>query len=156
MNFSGFGRDIVTKAAMALVWAAAGTVGSAAAMSPVIGPPIKWAGGWGAAFPLGGYVHIVQVPAGLNLMVTDLILGNPNNIPLQFRLLVGSPGCSGEIPGSAVRLSAVTIPAQDSMQIALQTGIGFSGGQWVCGFTSIGGNLEFTARGFFFTPAPAN
>src|SRR5262245_46287364 len=71
------------KAAMAVAGALeiAGALGSAVAMSPIVQPPIKWAGGWEVAEQFGaGVATLATVPQGSNLLITDLILSNFSDI----------------------------------------------------------------------------
>lgn len=148
-----FGRWTKTKTALAVAGALAigGAVGSAIAMSPTVQPPIKWAGGaeFVTAVPAGGPTVVYTVPAGRNLILTDLIIGNTNTTFNNISVFSGSAGCAEIL---LPRLSNIMIPAADTAYVSLQTGVGFTSGQTICIQSS--NSVALSGRGFLFTPAP--
>lgn len=157
MKLFGYFRPCTTaKAALAVagVLAIAGAVGSAIAMSPIVTPPIKWQGGWEAqaSNSTGGGVKVADVPAGRNLIVTDIVATNFGSSVVNFSVYRGgSADCA--VVGQQ-RLSFVSAPPNGSVHLPLGTGMGFGAGQQLC-VTHSGGNVYFNFRGFLFTAATA-
>lgn len=154
-RFESFGHWTATKAALAVagVLAIGGAVGSAIAMSPIVQPPIKWGGGMEfnqVPFVGGPYVMYV-VPAGRNLILTDLVIGNLTGAAGSVFI---SSGSAGGCFSATMRMNTIVVPAGETTSVSLQTGIGFTAGSAVCiqVFTS---ELAVNGRGFLFTPAPA-
>lgn len=152
-----FGRWTTMKAVLAVAGALAigGAVGSAVAISPTMDGPVKWQGGWEFAsigVASAGQELLYLVPAGRNLMVTDLTVTNFGSSISQFSLFSGSSG--GCNITSKMRLRTVAVPAGDVTHVSYETGIGFSAGTPVC----INKNTELyvNARGYLFTAAPAS
>ena len=158
MNLSGhLGHWATAKAALAIAGALAvvGAIGSAVAFSPIIAPSIKWGGG--AEFvrdTIGPETSgLFTVPAGRNLLLTDLVVSNTlaNDVFFEIYTQVEG-GCAG---GTRTRrLGRTIVPTRTHTALAFQTGIGFASGQVVCVDTT--GSLTITGRGFLFTAAPAS
>lgn len=148
------GRWTTTKAALAVAGALAigGAMGSALAIAPTMQGPVKWAGGAEFVGSLstgigGGSVAVLTVPAGRNLMLTDIVVGNVATTAAAFNLIAGTSNCSNVL---AFRLGNIVIPPNDVRSISLSTGIGFASGQNVCIFSP--NQLSFNLRGYYFTP----
>lgn len=150
-----FGRWTTTKAAMTIAAALAigGAVSSAVAIGPTIAPPIKWAGGWEVATPVSaGSAPVFTVPAGNSLLVSDLVVGNLSGSAVNIAVFgAGNAACDTSLK---VKLVALPIPPLSTVNIPLQSGLGFASGQRVC-VNAHGGSLNVNLRGFLFTPAPA-
>lgn len=135
----------------------AGAVGSAVAMSPIVQPPIKWAGG--AEFSdsvLGGvpspHQVMYTVPAGRNFILTDLIVSNLTGTAQSFSVHTGAGGsCNTTL---TLRLLNISVLPSDTSYVSLQTGIGFTSGQAVC--VQATAVMPVSGRGFLFTAAPAS
>ena len=149
-----FGSWTRTKVALAVVGALAfaGAIGSAVAMSPIIAPPIKWAGG--AEFVVAtpsGIQKLYTVPAGRSLLLTDLVVANNSPSNLSFGLYAASNG-SCDVLSWVNRVGTTTVPFGTlPLVLAFQTGIGVGSGHAVCALTSSPTNI--TGRGFLFTPS---
>jgi hypothetical protein len=152
-----FDRWTTTKAALAVAGAlvVGGAVGSAVAIGPTVPAPITWQGG----------VNIIQdvvgpgasrvaytVPAGRNLMLTDIVISNESaTAAIAQRIFAGPGNCS--VTGSA-KTTRLTVPAEGSLHLPLVTGIGFSAGQTVCLYNlDADSETQWMLRGFLFTAA---
>lgn len=135
------------------VLAIAGAVGSALAIAPITtGPGIKWQGGWEVtrATLFDVRATLYTVPAGRNLMVTDLTFSNGSSIASEIDFFAGQGGCgTGNIARS--RLENVFIPPVSTVHLSYETGMGFASGQIVCIATL--NNVSLHARGYLFTAA---
>ena len=152
-----FAHWTTTKAAIAAagLLAIGGAVGSAVAVSPInAGPSIKWAGGWEIETVIYSNqdAKVYVVPAGRNLMVTDILASNftAEDAALQM-FITGAQPCSG---GGNYRIRYAAVKASDNFQWSPQTGIGFASGQSVCLVSSQ--NLNVVLRGYLFTPQPTS
>jgi hypothetical protein len=89
---------------------------------------------------------VFTVPAGVNLLVTDVIVSNSNaSASCCARIFTGA-GCLTE------RTGFITVPAGGSVTMNFLTGIGFASGQVVCVRNGdSAGPLHFTLRGYRFT-----
>lgn len=146
-----------TNAALAVagLLAIGGAVGSSVAMSPIVTPPIQWAGGWEFASPFeltqGGH-NIYTVPAGRSLIATDITVSN-HGTSSRYVVLYNSINAScGTIDRK--RISDMPVPPGGVVHLSYQTGVGFASGQFVCLYNSL--PVHVTLRGFLFTPAPAS
>jgi hypothetical protein len=91
------------------------------------------------------------VPAGRNLLITDIVVGGDATISGRFNVYTaGGNGCASI---GVRRLRNVTIPSNDSIVIPLTTGIGFASGQTICMVGFEGGSISVNMRGFLFTPS---
>ena len=136
----------------------AGTIGRATAISPTVDAPIRWAGG----VPVirgsvsDGAISIYTVPAGANLLMTDIIISSVGSSPDTLTLYTGNGADCGSVAESRIKLRDVMVPANDTVVIPLVTGFGFTPGQTVCILSEdVGVTLTVNARGFLFTSAPA-
>jgi hypothetical protein len=156
------GRWTARKAALALAGlvAVGGAVGTALAISPTVPAPMKWQAGWET-----NIIHLNQsvgenaytVPAGKNLLITDLVLGNRGgDTPAFFHLYRASSSQScadpNSIPQAQFRFFFINIRTNENIIIPLTTGVGFASGQSVCIFRQGGGSVSVNMRGFLFTP----
>lgn len=155
-----FGRWTATNVSLAVagVLAIAGAVGSALAISPIIAPPIQWAGGVNIVEDVvvpGTRRLAYTVPAGRSFMLTDIVISNDSATPASSQgVFTGSGTC---LNNSGNRTSRLTVPAGGSLHLPFVTGLGFSAGQLVCiGNFDPDSETEWMMRGFLFTPAPAS
>ena len=129
---------------IAAALALAGAIGKAVAMSPIVQPPIKWAGGAEFNNFISGRVSVYTVPPGRNFILTDLVIGNPSGTSQSFNVY-GGTSCET----ASLRMQLVVVPPNDTAYLALQTGIGFTAGQVVCLITTA--SMSVNGRGFLFT-----
>lgn len=148
------GRWTTTKAALAVagVLMIGGAVGTALAISPTVSPPIKWQGGWERvdlhSAPGTTVVEVAVVPAGRNLLMTDIVVSTNQSSDVYFSVFEGGTNCSTQL---AYRLAGVLIPPRGTLHFPLETGIGFRAGTRIC--ASAGSFADFNFRGFLFTPS---
>lgn len=141
-----------TAIALGAVVALAGAVGTTLALNPTVSVPIQWSGGWesGEIALTSGLHSVYVVPAGLNLMMTDIIATNLSSTdPVTFSLYNGVPATCDN--ASRPRMMPIAVPNRNTLHIPLQTGFGFPAGTRVC--LGVTGNLGIHARGFLFKPA---
>ena len=131
---------------------------TARAVDPTIDAPFKWLGGVQGIGTIGldGVRPIYTVPAQKNFMLTDLIPGNPNDVPEQFHMYVGN---GNGLASFGERLSGIIISPYSSLVIPLNTGIGFGAGTTLCmGAVAVGTptgafrGLNINARGYLYGP----
>ncbi|HEX9821622.1 MAG TPA: hypothetical protein VGD07_18640 [Methylomirabilota bacterium] len=130
-------------------------------------------------------VDAFTVPAGRQLVVTDVVVTNPgtapacgasvspggNGTPANGTTGNGTPGTPASGPPTAARTALATgesgtgllcVPAQTSLNLGLSTGLEFAAGQSVllsntlpAAATTPAGPLHYHLRGFLVTPAGA-
>lgn len=148
-----FGRR-TTRAAVTIAGALAlaGAIGSAIAMSPIVQPPIKWAGGveFGFASTVGS-ATVYAVPPGRSLILTDLLIGNNSGVLATISILQAPDNCFAD---TTLRVTNIFVPTGQTTAINLQTGIGFGAERVVC--ISSNASVSMNGRGFLFTPGPAS
>jgi hypothetical protein len=103
-----------------------------------------------------GTVNVFTVPAGQQLVVTDVLITNPGVAPACGAAIGPGGGTSGPTGGES-GTGALCVPAQSSLNLGLTTGMEFDAGQSVLLANAIapattGGLLHFHLRGFLMSP----
>lgn len=129
------------------------TVWSAGAVSPFMeGPPIVWAGGVPAILevnvPGGTFFSLYRVPAGVNFMLTDLIITNSSDETAAQAALYSGAGTT-DCGAVSAKMRALWVRPKETLVVPLNTGVGFSSGQHVC-VSSVTFPLNYNVRGYLF------
>jgi len=91
-------------------------------------------------------IDVFTVPAGQNLVITDIIVSNTNTSSSCCARIFTGPSTLAE------RTGFITVPAGGSVSVNFVTGIAFSAGQIVTVRNGdSAGPLHFTLRGFRYT-----
>jgi len=97
----------------------------------------------------GTVVDAHTVLPGENLLVTDVIISNPDAIPQCCARLFTGPGVT------TPRTADIAVPPGRTVSMHFRTGIGFVSGEVVSiGNGSASGTLHFTIRGYRFVISP--
>ncbi len=97
-------------------------------------------------------VNAFAVPAGRQLIVTDVLITNPGATPACGASIApgGTVAVTPASPATAVEsgTGVLCVPAQTSLNLGLTTGLEFAAGQGVVLTTSAGATLHYHLRGF--------
>jgi len=132
-------------AAIALGFAAP----SIAQVPTIATPALNFIGGFEAN--INGCANLTDcdaftVPAGQNVILTDIIVSNSNAAPSCCARIARGSGC-GEF-----RTAFIVVPAGGTVNMHLDTGIGYTAGQVICVRNGASaGPINFTLRGYRFT-----
>jgi hypothetical protein len=134
---------MIAASAAALVVATA--VGTATAITLTIDVPRTYESLVEITYPLySGTVSLYTVPPGKKLIITDIIIGNPQTGSPHVSAFVGaSPACETV----KTKLYAVVVPPNNTLPLSLTTGLFFGPGN-VCFKTTQLVNL--TIQGYLF------
>src|SRR5687768_10024375 len=113
-------RNVVAASAAAMVIAA--VAGTATAVTLTIDLPRTYESLVALALQKNpGVTPIYTVASGKKLMVTDVIISNPETFATSVTMVHGTSGCSSQV----IKLATVYIPALDTVDLNFVTGLYF-------------------------------